>query len=181
MDAWVKEFDTCTASELAGKAAAFAKASDYVIACYTDRFLAVRAEMLSALPSFETLLELRVFNEERELWGHRSSIGSRFSWRIADDLELVRRAAQEPDDFLRQPENRYLDSCQTLDIDTTESLETDEFGSRKLRTTVGGDYALPISDGDGCIQIRSYLRYDKNGVATVADYRLVGFGPQKRG
>lgn len=178
MDRWIKAAGSCADSELLQKATEFAAAGDLVIACYTDRFLAVRADRLSALSSFETLLELRVFNETRELWAHRSALGRPFSWRIADDAVLKQNAMQESDDFLKEPENHFMDSVQTLDIDTTVTLGTDEYGSRRLRTTVGGAYALPIAENENCVRIRSYVRYDENGVGSVADARLLGFGCQ---
>lgn len=181
MDIWVKESGFCEAPALREKARAFAASEDYVIAYYPDRFLVAAANQLSSLPAFETLLELRLFNEGRELWAHRSTLGKPFSWRIADDAELIRRAAEEEDPELRLPQNHYLDTWQTLDIDTTANLGTNEYGSRRLRSTVGGSYALPVGENDGCVKIRSYVRYDENGVAAIADYRLLGFGPQKRG
>lgn len=181
MDVWVKDCGVCEASALREKAQAFAASVDYVIAYYPDRFLAAAANLFSSLPSFETLLELRLFSAERELWAHRSTLGKPFSWRIADDEVLPERCAEEEEPELRRPEMHYLDGSQTLDIDTTANFGTDEYGSRRLRSTVGGAYALPIGENDGCVKVRSYIRYDKNGVAAVTDYRLLGFGPQERG
>ena len=80
MDIWVKESGFCEAPALREKARAFAASEDYVIAYYPDRFQVAAANQLSSLPAFETLLELRLFNEVRELWAHRSTHGKPFSW-----------------------------------------------------------------------------------------------------
>ena len=63
-----------------------------------------------------------------------------------------------------------------------KDAETDEFGCRKLRSSIGGHYALPLGDiGDkqsyGYAVLVNYISYDDNGIAGVADYRLAGFEP----
>lgn len=182
MELWVKDSGLCCEACLLTRISAFLQDGDSVLAYYTDRFIS--ANRAFKLPFPEKLLELRIFNEKRELWAHRSSLGEAFSWRIADDETLQKGAAKQEDPFLQRPENHYIDTTQTLDINqktSADSKQPDEWGSRRLHTTVGGTYALPIREGDGCVKLRNYLRYDVDGVATFADYRLTGFAPQKKG
>ena len=184
MDPWIKDGGSCTREELGLRITEFIRDGDYLLAYYTDRFLSLRFGSQAVLPSWEDLLELRVFNKDRELWAHRSSTGADFSWRIADDETLRAAAATQEDPFLKDAENHCIYTKQTLDINRKAESgfgAKDKWGSTKLRTTVGGAYTLPIGKDDGCVLVKHYLRYDVNGVATVADYRLVGFEPQKKG
>lgn len=184
MDPWIKDGGSCTREELSLRITDFICDGDYLLAYYTNRFLSLRFNSQTDLPPWEDLLELRVFNKDREIWAHRSTTGANFSWRIADDETLWEAAATQEDPFLKDAENHCIYTKQTLDINRKAESgfgATDKWGSRQLRTTVGGAYALPIGKDDGCVLVKHYLRYDVNGVATVADYRLVGFEPQKKG
>ena len=107
----------------------------------------------------DALLELRVFSEEKELLFTRSMIGRQFQWRLTNDENLER--------------TDYLDTTQYLDINPEFSVKK---GDRmQLFTTVGGAYSLPIREDRNAVKIRSYITYDKNGMASVTDHRVCGF------
>ena len=143
-----------------------------VLAFFADRFQACRGDQASELlKEMASLLEVRAFDSKQELWFHRSTLGAPFAWRLADESGCV-----EGED--------YFDTVQALDIDETygayKNGETDEYGCLKLRSTVKGCYALPIEKNDGCVKVINYIRYDENGIAGVADYRIAGFAPLRK-
>lgn len=142
---------------------------DTVLAFFCHRFCAARGDRLSQLLSdngLHHLLELRAFSDGRELWAHRSALGEPFQWRVASEEGLT-----DADCF---------ETRQTLDIDTRHSPQgEDAYGARRLRTTGGGEYALPIAAGDGCAVLVNYVAYDEDGCAYAADWRVKGFAPQK--
>lgn len=142
---------------------------DRALAFFVHCFRAVRADRLQQLLSEETvenLLELRLFSAERELWAHRSALGEHFSWRIASETGLTA--------------SDFFETRQTLDIDTKHAPEGEGlYGARPLRTTGGGEYALPIGEDDGCVVLVNYVAYDEDGCAFAADWRVKGFEAQK--
>jgi len=157
------------------------------IAFHTDRFAAGYADTLEK-ETAETLLELRVFTEKAELHLIRTSLSSPFQYRVADDETLRRNIAaiESSDSFLKNPDHYRTLSRQVLDINRKfppfMKKEKDENGCRKLCTTGGGHYALPIEEGDDTAVVITYLTYDeKNGVCSAADYRLAGFESEKGG
>ena len=179
---WIKDKGRCRETELLLKAAPLIRPTAKAVLYHADKFTAGTAERVSELLNPANLLELRIFDDVSEFWAHRSALGSDFAWRIADDAFLEETVSANTDPFLRDPGNYCIQTSQTLDIDTTYAGKADEAtGSRMLRTTGGGLYALPVSEGDGCVLLRSYIRYDENGVAAIVDYRLAGFAPQKKG
>lgn len=168
MDSWIKNSDNCLENELGSLLEEYMTDDYLVIAFFTDRFQAHRGDHLnSVLASTQKLLELRVFNENCELWLHRSCCGKPFSWRLASEAGC-------------DPQHDYFRTVQALDIDESYAAyqcgETDGYGSLKLRSTVQGYYVLPLCKGDECVKVINYVRYDDaTGVAEAADYRLAGF------
>ena len=177
---WIKDRGICAEDDLCQLVQGFKPESCLTVAMHTDGFRAAAAgSWKRAINPRTTLLELRIFDENREFWSHRSVLGSNFTWRIADDTALREALKNESDNY-------YIDTVQTLDIDETyepyQDGETDDRGCLLLRTTGGGHYALPITKEDGCVLIRNYLQYDENnGAVAAVDYRLTGFEPQKKG
>lgn len=173
MDLWIQKHCNCPEDALGSLLKEFMTEDYLVTAFFTDRFQAYRGDHLnSVLANAQELVELRVFNENCELWLHRSCSGSPFVWRLASEAGC--------------DSNRdYFCTVQALDIDETYATyqcgETDEYGSMKLRSTVQGYYALPLCKGDECVKIINYVRYDANGVAEAADYRFAGFASMKDG
>lgn len=150
----------------------------YFMALYTDKFICAKIDRLSdALADVEWLLELRVFDEERELWAHRSMLGQPFSWRVADDKVLEFETSKQQGPFFDEPESYRIESCQKLDIDDKDRHEAPgdpQYGGKLLRSTGRSVYELPIND-ENAIRLVSYIRYDDNGIANVVDYRLKEF------
>ena len=144
---------------------------DRALAFFVHCFRAARGDRLPQLlkeEGVENLLELRVFSAEREFWAHRSALGERFCWRVASEAGLT--AAD------------FFETRQTLDIDTkykSVKAHVDPYGARPLRTTGGGEYALPIGESDGCVVLVNYVAYDEDGCAFAADWRVKDFEPQK--
>ena len=173
MDVWIQKHGDCAEDALASLLEEY-KTGDYLVtAFFTDRFQGCRGSRLdSVFAGARDLLELRVFNENRELWLHRSRCGKPFFWRLAGEAGC-------------DPKRDYFRALQALDVDETYAAfrrgETDEYGSLKLRSTVKGHYALPLCSGDACVKIVHYVRYDENGVAEAADYRLAGFASMQDG
>lgn len=107
------------------------------------------------------LLDVRVYNSEREVRVSRSDIGREFCGRSLND----EREAPDKQD--------YFDEVQFLDIDDKESEEL--FASEgKVQATGGGRYPLPLQGFKNAkIRIRNYLGYyEETGQAYVRDWRL---------
>ena len=173
MDVWIQKHGACSEDALASLLEEY-RTDDYLVtAFFAGGFQGCRGKHLdSLLAKARELVEARVFNENRELWLHRSRCGEPFFWRLAGEAGC-------------DPKRDYFRTVQALDIDETYAAyqrgEADEYGSLKLRSTVKGYYALPLGRGDACVKVVNYVRYDENGVAEAADYRLAGFASRKDG
>ncbi len=168
MNSWVKKNGICDESAVSNVIGSVLSESGAVLAYFSGSFRSCRGDKVAdLLKNTADLLEVRAFDSEQELWLHRSTLGTPFAWRLADEKGCA------PGDFFR--------TTQALDIDAKykpyQNGETDEYGCLKLRSTVMGCYVLPIERSDGCVQVVNYVRYDENGVAGVADYRIAGFAP----
>jgi hypothetical protein len=162
---------------------------DYIcLSYYTDEFKAQRVRNTAEQPlikDIDKLLEIRIFNADREFLARRSNVGGGFSWRLADDKKITDNTS------VKKPFYPYYDSFQDLDINGEKLEEELEKGGQKgqvdLYTTVGGKYSLPydifydektVNREDRAtkkIKLRNYLKYDEIGMATVADTRMCGF------
>lgn len=173
---WIKEYGNSPEDEIRVIVERLMPSDSIGIAYYTDRFRAADKEHAKSLcEDVSRLLELRLFNACSELHIRRSHMGGEFTWRLADDIVLEESAAQETDEFLKNPGNHFVEYKQYLDIDSTFDSKMDDYGCRTLRTTGGGYYTLPVSKKQKIVRIVAYLQYDKNGMAHIADYRLAGF------
>lgn len=136
--------------------------STFFVAQYTDKF-DVGIWNKDIIKNVNKLLELRVFDKNKEWKLFRSDIGKDFSYRC-----------QREDDNKEEGVD-YFDEVQLLDIDTKRSSKD----SRKMCTMAGGKYNLPkdISDFDrAAIRVRHYFGVDnESGQAFIRDYRLVDF------
>ena len=134
----------------------------FFVAQYTDKF-DVGIWNKDIIKNVNKLLELRVFDKNKEWKLFRSDIGKDFSYRC-----------QKEDDNKEEGVD-YFDEVQLLDIDTKRSSKD----SRKMCTMAGGKYNLPkdISDFDrAAIRVRHYFGVDnESGQAFIRDYRLVDF------
>lgn len=115
------------------------------------------------------ILDIRIFDDQRELHMARGDVGRRMQGRIADDTAG------------NLEEQDYFDEEQYLDIDTKRSGE--HFRQEgKVRATGGGWYELPLSGmEDAKVRIRNYLGYyEDSGQAYVKDWRMAGIFQEKR-
>ena len=147
----------------------FLNATDsiFFVVQYTDKFdIDIWNENI--IENTNKLLELRIFNKNKEWKLFRSDIGKDFSYRL-----------QGEDDNKKEGVD-YFDEIQLLDIDTKRSSKD----SRQIYTTAGGRYNLPkdISDLDrAAIRVRHYFGVDnESGQAFIRDYRLVDFESAKK-
>jgi hypothetical protein len=154
---------------------------DYIcLSYYTDEFKAQRVRNTAEqalIKDIDKLLEIRIFNADREFLARRSNVGGGFSWRLTDDKSLDDKAnGTKP----------FYDSYQDLDINDDKLEEDGQTGQVDLYTTVGGKYSLPSDilydeKSVNCkaratkIKLRNYLKYDNIGMATVVDTRMCGF------
>ena len=173
---------SCPLVELPGLVRAFTQPEDKAVAFYVDHFQAANCGYVEKLlEKVETLLELRIFREEAEFWAHRTGLGAEFSWRIADDCALWEKSGEADFDAVRK---RYIiETRQLLDISPEygpyRNGETDNFGCRELRSSVGGHYSLPFDDEKdyGYVKIVNYVSYNQDGIAGITDFRIAGFEP----
>ncbi len=151
----------------------FGQENTFFIAQYSDRVEVEKWREGIRLEE-KNLLELRIFDRDKEWKLFRSSLGQDFSWRCRDDNQPDGTRLQEGEDF--------FDEIQLLDIDIPRSKAAP---SHMQFTTAGGSYCLPADPPDldrAGIRIRHYFGVEEaSGQAFVKDYRLVGFeGAKKR-
>lgn len=105
------------------------------------------------------LIDMRIFNKDKEYRIFRGDISGNFHFRDSDD-------------YIK---NDYYDDEQYLDIDTKRSADSFK-NDGIVRATGGGNYKLPFCDfNDIKICIRNYIDYDnESGQAYIKDWRLVG-------
>ena len=144
-----------------------AKGSTFFVAQYTDKF-DVGIWNKDIIKNVNKLLELRVFDKNKEWKLFRSDIGKDFSYRC------------QKEDNNKEEGVDYFDEVQLLDIDITKSSK----GKKMMCTAAGGKYNLPkdISDLDrAAIIVRHYFGVDnESGQAFIRDYRLVDFESAKK-
>ena len=123
------------------------------IVALTDEYIVDNLGRIKELLSEkeEKVLEIRVFNKEKEYKLFRPQAGDDFKERI------------------RLDDGEFYDEVQYLDIDTKVSTPN------AVYTTGGGKYNLPLQRiNDAKIRIRYYLgKYDKTGQARICDWRIV--------
>lgn len=142
----------------------FLNATDsiFFVAQYTDKF-DIGIWNKGIIKNVNKLLELRVFDKNKEWKLFRSDIGKDFIYRCQNE------------DNTKEEGVDYFDEVQLLDIDTSRSNKAPGV----MYTTAGGSYNLPknIADLDrAAIRIRHYFGVDnESGQAFIRDYRLVDF------
>ena len=101
--------------------------------------------------SFDKLLDIRVFNKDKEYRLFRGSLDKKFSYRCLVD--------NEEDVIVRE---------QFIDIDTKRS------NKNEIYSTGGGKYYLPLDNlKDAKLVLKEYVDYDEFGNAYIKDFRLV--------
>lgn len=137
----------------------------FVLAMFTDEIWLYEwsdSKIEEAKVRSNFLLEIRVFDKEKELKLFRSNIGEVFKGRERNDIE-----------------EDYFDERQYLDIDWKRSRKLYK-EKHRVRAIGGGVYYLPVeldmkdeSDKNVKIKIHNYVDYLENGQAYVCDWRLV--------
>lgn len=116
------------------------------------------------------LLDIRIFNKEKEVRMFRGDIGRKLQGRSVDDGKDI------PDRL------EYFDEEQYLDIDDKRSEEV--FArEKKVVATGGGCYSLPLQGfADAKVKLRNYLGYyEETGQVYVRDWRLMDLFQEKSG
>ena len=151
---WIKKLcGSCEEKDIYGLISEFELQKADRIAFHSNEF-SVRAE----IADIRWLLELRVFEADRELRFVRHKLGGEFTWRVA-----------EGDKY--DTENTYsIDEEQLLDFDRTKPV-----GGKFYKSTAGGNYELPRK-GYKRVHLVNYFTFDeKTGNLQYADFRIRGF------
>lgn len=131
----------------------------YIVAALTDEYIVDKWPMKAAsLEGKEArILEVRIFNFERELKLIRADISSDFYYRDSIDLDK-----QELDSYVEK---------QYLDIDTTKKKDS----QGRVTATGGGKFFLPLEKiDDAYLELKIYLsKYENSGQVRVCDWRLM--------
>ena len=98
------------------------------------------------------ILEIRLFDKHGELKAVRANIGRGFVWRYINDEEVPKECIYDSDEV------QYLDAA--------------ENGSTEYTAIGGGRYEMPEA-GFKYVKIRHYGEYDKNGMFSLKDFRIV--------
>lgn len=122
-----------------------------MIVMYTHKFECCYQQKIT---DTDHLLELRVFDKDKELKIMRPTIADEFFYRIIDDTKNF--------------DDNYIEEEHYLDIDTKKSKGMDYV------TTGGGRYTLPIENAERVL-IRNYISYDEQGIAQITDFRVVKY------
>ena len=136
----------------------------YVAAALTDEFIVDTWPMTnSTLEGKEQkILEVRVFNDTRDVKLFRTDIGK--------DFKPIRVADDDDDEY---KDVYSFTEEQILDIDTKKSEE----GPGYVKTIGGGRYYLPVRGGKvPKVVIKYYVSDDhETGMAKITDWRVAGF------
>lgn len=140
----------------------------YAFAIWTDRADFINDK--AAHPEEEGLLEIRCFDESGEFLAHRDTVDGTFTVR-----EITADPARSGENVFSEETyaGGYSDEAQYLDIDRKKTEEKNDGG---IYATGGGVYHLPEDAKDkALILVRTYYRFDEEGVARKYDWRLVCF------
>lgn len=122
----------------------------YFLAMLSDSLICQSTDFIKEIDPLK-LIEIRVFNETKEIKAVRGSLEKEFQ---------IRTLEAESNEEEKHYEVHYLD--------------IDEKRKPQIVTTGGGKYELPI-EAPQRIKICNHLRYDENGVCQIVDYRIVKF------
>lgn len=160
---YITAHGSVTIADLTALIAEFENDGTTAYAVWTDKFA---CEKRFSGKDAAHLQELRIFDEGMEFRARRK--GQAFQWRVIDDNKFREALCSEPDDFLKDFENRTYTERQYLDVDARLTSGTNYV------TTGGGHYTMP-EEGLRRIVLRNYLDYDADGILQINDFRLVGF------
>ncbi len=133
----------------------------WMIAALTDKYI-VDSWPMNREIDWESeevkVLEIRVFNADKELKLSRSDIGRDFTQRKLPNSDLT--------------DEESYDEIQYLDIDEDKSKRCPD---GMVYTTGGGKYSLPLKKiKNSKLKIRYYLsKYQESGQAVIKDWRIM--------
>lgn len=147
----------------------------FVVASLTDEYIVDTWPMRNATleGKEEKLLEVRVFNDKKEVKLFRSDVGIQsFGLRIIDDDNLpedwdcLMYTADDQGNSRKDYQEQYLDV----------NTDTSPVGKTMVRTTGGGYFYLPVDEPrDAQIKIKHYVKRDPDsGMAILVDWRAAG-------
>lgn len=156
---WVKDCGIITAEVLLTKLQGYE--GDFFYACHTGSKIKILDYNDINDIDINTLLEIRAFNSQSELYAYRFALDECFNYRIADDGNL--------------PCENYSAEFQLLSIDSGRKA-TAENGNSKLFAVGGGDYEVTNTlNNPQKVKIINYIYYDgETGRAIVSDFRIGG-------
>ena len=143
----------------------FGKEDSYAIIISSDCFDVLTVDsFIDKYQSGEKVLDVRVFDNDRELRLVRDYIGNDFT----ENIEI----SDDNMTDINGAKCYSYDDEQYLDIDMNRSVAT----TGKVRATGGGEYTLPFEFNDKTkVLIRNYVDYDEKGQAYLKAWRVVGF------
>ena len=167
MPNWIKDNHNGTAdeSEILAKTKNLEEGEYKYIAFYTNQEVSggkyENGEFASEITDTSHLLELRIFNCEREFKAVRTQIGKAFKWRIADEIEVCNEL--------------YVFETQLLDINAKKECVDNHDGTTTFAAMGGGRYTIPAEPGCDSIELVNYIEYDDYGNMQFADFRIKRF------
>ncbi len=164
MPEYIAEYGTVAESELAAICAKIK--AQYMLLMYTHGM--VRCVESGNITDAEHLLEARLFNSTQEIRILRPVLGKEFTWRLIDDDKF--KLCCDGSSFDSIYENCVFTEEHLLDIDR-KADNTDGF---TYTATGGGMYILPVKNAKK-VKLCDYITYDSNGIASITDFRIVGF------
>ena len=166
MPDWIKNNHNGTAEEgdVLAKTKNLAEGEYNYIAFYSDREVSggkyKNGEFAPDITDTSHLLELRVFDCEREFKAVRTQIGKAFKWRIADEIDVCKEL--------------YVSETQLLDIDAQKKFVEND-GTTTFSAMGGGRYTIPAEPGCDSVELVNYIKYDEYGNMQFADFRIKRF------
>jgi len=168
---WIKENNSGSVDESVILTEAKAKILDgtYKYVAFTNKKISggeyINGSFTPEITDVSRLLELRVFNLEREFKAVRTQIGKAFKWRIAEEAGV-------DDEF-------YLFETQLLDIDR-DKMKGQDFGGEFI-SMGGGKYSIPAEPDCDSVELVNYIKFDDYGNMQFVDFRIKRFFNSQKG
>ena len=131
----------------------------WFIAIGTSKFISGPISEIDNSVDESTLLELRVFDESREIKFVRGSLGGDFKKRVSN--------------FAKEQCSKTCEEAQYLDIDTDNKSKF-KCPQNNTWATGGGEYRLPDYRPDRIV-VEHYYKADEKGFYRPFDFRIVKF------
>ena len=144
----------------------------FIVAALTDEYIVDKWPMMNSTieDKFDKALEIRVFDDNKEIKLFRPDIGQDLKLRVIDDNDL----SPGVESFVQE---QYLDINSAV---SKKNSSTGKLGMTTVQTTGGGSFFLPIdterNTDDVKVIIKYYITKDQDsGMAKIVDWRAAGF------